>query len=90
MAVVPEMMSEKSMYELAEKIATSYMNGKACDSREFIETFLDVREAAKGIIEEREKAKIAAYHNYMSNLSIEDVMNAAAKDEERPTVSYFK
>jgi hypothetical protein len=48
------------------------MNEKACDSREFIETFLDVRDAAIEMINVREEKKISSY-NDMSNLSFDEM-----------------
>ena len=77
MATIPEKMDDNSIRDLAEKIAATYMNGKACDSREFIETFLDVRDAAIGIIRKREEQKKAAYYSNMSNLSFDDLNNEA-------------
>lgn len=87
MAVVPEKMNERDMCELADKIAASYMSGKACDSREFIETFLNVREASIRIIQERENTKIADYHNYMNKEAL-DAFDTL--DEQTSLRSMFK
>lgn len=75
MATIPEKMDDKGIRELAEKIAATYMNGKACDSREFIETFLNVRDVAIGIIQERENKKIATYYDDMNNMSFDYLNN---------------
>lgn len=78
MATGPEKMDEKSIRDLTEKIAATYMNGKACDSREFIETFLDVRDAAIAMINVREEKKINSYNN-MSNLSFSEMVEELPK-----------
>lgn len=74
MATMPEKMSEKDICELTDKIATSYMQGKACTSAEFIETFLDLRDAAIAMINVREEKKIASYHNGMKVSSFDEVI----------------
>ena len=78
MATGPEKMDEKSIRDLAEKIAATYMNGKACDSREFIEIFLDVHDAAIAMINVREEKKINSYNN-MSNLSFSEMVEELPK-----------
>lgn len=83
MATIPEKMSEKDVRELAEKIASSYMNGKSCDTREFIETFLNVRDAAIAMINVREEQRIASYHNNMSNLSFDNISEELPKSNLR-------
>lgn len=75
MATIPEKMDDKGIRDLAEKIAATYMNGKACDSREFIETFLNVRDVAIGIIQERENKKTATYYDDMNNISFDYLNN---------------
>lgn len=79
MAFAPEKIDEKRIAELAEKIANSYMVGKAISSvEEYINTYMDVYDASKQIITKREQDKIAA----RNNVSVEQLMNEAPMEED--------
>lgn len=85
MAFVPEKFDEKRITELAEKITDGYMVGKQFPSiAEYINTYMEVYDLAKQIIAKREQEKI----NSRNNVSIEDLMNEAAREEE-PTGRHF-
>ena len=82
MAFVPEQIDEKRISELAEKIANSYMVGKAISSvEEYINTYMDVYDASKQIIAKREQDKI----NARNNVNVEQLMNEAAMEETYDT-----
>lgn len=82
MAFVPEQTDEKRIAELAEKIAISYMVGKAISSvEEYINTYMDVYDASKQIIAKREQNKI----NARNNISIQQLMDEAPLEEKYDT-----
>ena len=80
MAFVPDRMNEDRIAYLAEKIASSYMQGKASFGiEEYISTFMDVYDASKQIIAKREQDKI----NAMNNISINQLMDEAVLEESQ-------
>jgi len=79
MAFAPEKLDENRISELAEKIANSYMVGKAISSvEEYINTYMDVYDASKQIIAKREQDKI----NTEKNINVEQLMNEAVMEED--------
>lgn len=86
MAMVPEKMDENRISFLANEIARTYMTGKFGNSQEFIETYLDVYEAAKRIIHDKEQAKLKSNQG----VSIADLMGedlAPDYDEKQENLS---
>ena len=86
MAFVSEKMDENRINFLANEIAKTYMHGKLSGSEDFINTYLDVYEASKKIIIDREIAK----NNARNNMNINDLMRADSQElNESPANKFF-
>jgi len=61
MATVP--INESEINFLANEIAKSYMTGKICSVKDFIDTYLEVVEAAKTSIREKQKMNVSTFNS---------------------------